>query len=258
MEELAARADVSVDTVRFYQSKGLLPGPRRVGRVAHYGDDHLERLRQIRTMQQRGFSLALIGRTLAGELDRADQALAQAVLADADDAPAGHPEQFVTLAELAAKAGVPVALLQALEQEGVLIPRRFEGQNRYTDADLRALGAGLALLDKGVPLSEVLDLARRFHEASVEVAERAVALFDDHVRGPLRASGEDDAETAARLVEAFRELLPATVTVVAHHFRRVLLATAQAHIESVGDGVERAAVAEAARQPIEGGVAAWE
>ena len=36
VEELAASAGVRVDTVRFYQGRGLLPAPRREGRVAFY------------------------------------------------------------------------------------------------------------------------------------------------------------------------------------------------------------------------------
>ena len=38
VEELAARSGVRVDTLRFYQARGLLPAPERVGRVAVYGD----------------------------------------------------------------------------------------------------------------------------------------------------------------------------------------------------------------------------
>ena len=34
VEELARRADASVDTIRFYQKRGLLMPPRREGRVA--------------------------------------------------------------------------------------------------------------------------------------------------------------------------------------------------------------------------------
>ena len=46
MEQLAAACDVSVDTVRYYQSLGLLPPPEREGRVAWYGAEHAERIRR--------------------------------------------------------------------------------------------------------------------------------------------------------------------------------------------------------------------
>ena len=66
IEQLARTAGVAVDTIRFYQGKGLLDPPRRDGRVTWYADGHLERLRRIRELQQRGFTLIVIQRFLAG------------------------------------------------------------------------------------------------------------------------------------------------------------------------------------------------
>lgn len=234
VDQLAAAADVSVDTVRFYQSKGLLPPPRREGRVAWYGDEHLERLDRIRRLQARGLTLAVIRRLLAGELDTADEALVTA-LAESPTA-----ETF-TLEELADRSGIPLALLQAVEREGLLVPRR----DGYTADDVAVARAGLRLLEHGLPLPEVLDLARRHHAAMRAVAEQAVTLFDEHVRKPLRSAGLPDDEAAARLVEAFQQLLPATTSLVTHHFTRTLLAVAQEHIERVGDAAELAAVRDA-------------
>ena len=242
VEALAAKADVSVDTVRFYQSRGLLPPPRREGRVAWYGDDHLERLARIRRLQGRGLTLATIARLLAGELDAADEALVTAVATDPDD------DASFTIEELAERSGIPLGLLQAVVKEGLLVPRRSGGEDRFTAADVEAGAAGLRLLEAGLPLPEVLDLARQHHAAMRAVAERAVELFDTHVRHPLRDSGLPDDEAAARLVDAFTTLLPATTELVTHHFRRTLLDVAQEHIERVGGDAERAAVArEAAR-----------
>jgi hypothetical protein len=70
------------------------------------------------------------------------------------------------------------------------------------------------------------------------LAQRAVELFDDHVRKPIRDTAASDEEAAARLVEAFRTLLPAVTDLVANHFRRVLLRVAEDHIERVGESVE--------------------
>ncbi|HUP84333.1 MAG TPA: MerR family transcriptional regulator [Acidimicrobiales bacterium] len=242
VEALAAKADVSVDTVRFYQSRGLLPPPRREGRVAWYGDDHVERLARIRRLQARGLTLATITRLLAGELDAADEALVTAVATDPVD------DATFTIEELAERSGIPLGLLQAVVKEGLLIPRRAGGASRFTTADVEAGAAGLRLLEAGLPLPEVLDLAREHHAAMRAVAERAVELFDTHVRHPLRDSGLADDEAAVRLVDAFTTLLPATTELVTHHFRRTLLNVAQEHIERVGGDAERAAVErEAAR-----------
>jgi len=235
VEQLAARADVSVDTVRFYQARGLLHPPRRQGRVAWYGDDHLDRLGEIRRLQARGLSLAAVRRLLAGELDAVDEALADAVARP-------EPSARFTMAELAERSGIPLGLLQALSREGMLVAQRVGGEERFTNADVEAAAAGLRLLEAGLPLPEVLELARRHHEAMRDVAERAVALFDDHVRHPLRESGLPDAEAAARLVDAFTTLLPSTIALVAHHFERTLLAVAQEHIDRVGGEAELAAV----------------
>ena len=227
VDELAAVADVSVDTVRFYQSRGLLPPPRREGRVAWYGDEHVRRLARIRDLQGKGFSLAAIRRFLDGDLDAADEALKTAVATGGDD------DAPLTLDQLADATGLPVALLQAVEREQLLVPRMVDGEPRYTRADADVARAGLRLLEHGLPLADLLDLARAHHAAVRDTAERAVALFDEHVREPLSREGLDDAEAAARLVAAFDEVLPATVTLVAHHFRRTLLAVAQQHVERV-------------------------
>jgi MerR family mercuric resistance operon transcriptional regulator len=62
---LAALADVNVETVRYYQRRGLLPEPRRPpGQVRHYGDVELGRLRFIRRAQAMGFTLAEVGQML--------------------------------------------------------------------------------------------------------------------------------------------------------------------------------------------------
>lgn len=246
VEDLAARADVSVDTIRFYQKRRLLLPPERRGRVAWYGSEHIERLARIKDLQRRGFSLAVIRRIVSGELDRADEPLAAAVSAAGDDA-AG--EEFLTLPELAGRSGVPEALLESIVREGLLVPRRHEGDARFTSADVDIVAAGLRLLDTGLPMPELLTLARRHHEATRDTAESAVSMFDTYVREPLRAADLTDDERAERLVEAFRVLLPSVTALVAHHFRRVLLEVAQEHLEAVGEPAElEAANAEANRR----------
>jgi MerR family mercuric resistance operon transcriptional regulator len=75
ISELAKGADVGVETVRFYQRRGLLadPKPSRFGGAKgrrHYGEGELRRLRFIRAAQRAGFTLDEIARLL--ELDRVD------------------------------------------------------------------------------------------------------------------------------------------------------------------------------------------
>jgi len=63
--ELAERSGVAPRTIRLYITRGLLPGPRRRGRAAAYGAEHLERLQEIRRLQQQGQTLHEISRLVA-------------------------------------------------------------------------------------------------------------------------------------------------------------------------------------------------
>jgi DNA-binding transcriptional MerR regulator len=208
-----------------------LPSPRREGRVAWYSVEHLEQLQRIRDLQARGFSLAVIRRLLAGELDAADEPLAAAVVDAADG-------ELLTLDELASRAGVPTALLDAILREGLLVPRSRDGEVRFAASDVSLVSAGLRLLEVGLPLPELLALARQHHAATRAIAEDAVTLFDEHVREPLRTTDLSAEARAQRLVEAFRTLLPTVTTLVEHHFRAVLLEVAQEHLEAVGEQAE--------------------
>jgi len=68
--KLARAAEVGVETVRYYQRRGLMPVPRAGGHTAfrHYDDGHLQRLRFIRRAQTAGFTLEEIKELLS--LDR--------------------------------------------------------------------------------------------------------------------------------------------------------------------------------------------
>ncbi|MGG7612033.1 MerR family transcriptional regulator, partial [Streptomyces sp. ZG43] len=85
IDELAARTGVTVRTIRFYSTRGLLPppaiGPRRVG---HYGPAHLSRLALIEDLQHQGLTLAAIERyleRLPADLSDQDLALHRALVA---------------------------------------------------------------------------------------------------------------------------------------------------------------------------------
>ncbi len=65
LAELARRAGVPPRTIRFYISRGLLPGPLRRGRNAAYGPAHLEALEEIRRLRAQGLTLAQVRSRLA-------------------------------------------------------------------------------------------------------------------------------------------------------------------------------------------------
>ena len=59
---LAGTAGVNVETIRFYQRKGLMPEPEKpYGSIRRYGAAELARVRFIKSAQRLGFSLEEIG-----------------------------------------------------------------------------------------------------------------------------------------------------------------------------------------------------
>ncbi len=68
--KLAAAGGVGVETIRFYQRRGLLEEPARDGGIRRYGSDHVRRLSFIRQAQAAGFTLAEIKELL--DLDASD------------------------------------------------------------------------------------------------------------------------------------------------------------------------------------------
>jgi MerR family transcriptional regulator, mercuric resistance operon regulatory protein len=61
----AKAAGVGVETVRYYQRRGLLPEPARpAGEVRRYGSEDLKRLKFIRSAQAAGFTLNEISELL--------------------------------------------------------------------------------------------------------------------------------------------------------------------------------------------------
>ena len=236
VEELAAAAGVRVDTVRFYQGKGLLAAPRRVGRVALYDEVHLERLRRVRELLAEGFTLAQIGRLFDSEerapAARGGDALLRALVAETVG------ERTLSRGELAAESGVPDAVIAAACSAGLIEPIAVGGEERFTRADAEMARAGLEILGRGLPLPELLALAVE-HSGNVEaIADRAIELFDAYVIE--RAGADEEANDA--IADAFRALLPQVARLVALHFQRTLVSRALDRLRGAGDreALERA------------------
>ncbi len=251
VEELAGATGVTVDTIRFYQGKGLIPPPDRRGRNAIYGADHLARIQQIRSLLSEGFSLAQIGRVPAPgatppptySASTSSDALLHALAEE------GSGQRVFTRGELAAQAGVPEDVITAAEAAGLLEPTQRDGVAHYSTVDLEMLQNGLSILGAGLPLNAFLPLAAE-HDANIRaVAERGIDLFDDHVR--KQAGDGDDPEVVAN---AFRELLPRLTRLVALHFQRTVVHRAMDRLRAKGEGpaLERALAAVEASE-LEGG-----
>ncbi|MEU6511318.1 MULTISPECIES: MerR family transcriptional regulator [unclassified Streptomyces] len=210
IDELAARAGVTVRTVRFYGSKGLLPppeiGPRRVGR---YGTGHVARLALIEELQQQGMTLAAIERylrQLPPGLSPHDLAIHRAVVASwAPDA-----VDTVSRQELERRAGRPLSA-EDVERLAAMNVVMAAGDDTFR-VDSGLLRLGVRLLD--VPLSQEAILAAR--TVLIEHSRAAARELSQLFRGEV-------AERAARDVKSLSaHMHPLVVQALLTTFQRSL------------------------------------
>ncbi|GGS79741.1 transcriptional regulator [Streptomyces toxytricini] len=218
VDELAARAGVTVRTVRFYSTRGLLPppviGPRRVGR---YGPEHLSRLALIEELQRHGMTLSAIARyldALPDDLSPHDLAIHRALVSSW----APDSAEEVSLEELQRRAGRPLPEedLRRLAAMNVVGggPERFR-------VDLSLLRLAVALLD--VPISHGTVLAARevLLEHARATARELTRLFRDEVWGPF-TEGEDDPERVESMKALSAHMQPMVVQALVTAFQRSL------------------------------------
>jgi DNA-binding transcriptional MerR regulator len=219
LDDLTRRVGMTVRTIRFYTTKGLVPPPLRRGRSGYYTPEHVARLELVQELQSHGFTLAAIERYVAGipaDASPEDIALARTMLAPwQSDLPVEMDQ-----AQLEARAGrslssEDVATLQAL---GVLRRR----DTAYLVAG-NQLAIGLRLLELGFPR---------------EVAVAAAAVYQEH--------GE---QMAKELFEVIRDkLAPLYDADQSEHFREVMERLKPLSVGGLVTAYE-AAVARTARNP---------
>ncbi|HEX2312439.1 MAG TPA: MerR family transcriptional regulator [Thermomonospora sp.] len=218
IEELAREAGIPVRTLRYYQERRLLPPPRREGRVALYSPAHLERLRLITALLERGYRLDGIEELLAaweqgrdvGELLGFEWAVT---------APWSDETVFeLSVDELAAMFGdqfTPEALEEAVEL-GYL---EVDG-DRVRHRIPRLLEATAALVQEGVPLSAILAVTWELEAAFDRMAYVFVRMARRHLLGPV-GTPPSPAELA-RLTRTVERLRPVARTVADEHFARAM------------------------------------
>ncbi|MEU0371219.1 MerR family transcriptional regulator [Streptomyces sp. NPDC006283] len=219
VDELAARAGVTVRTIRFYSTRGLLPppviGPRRVG---HYGHDHVSRLALIEELQHQGMTLAAIERyleQLPPDLSAQDLAIHRALVASW----APESAEEVTKEELERRAGRELLDqdVDRLAAMGVL-DRAAKDTFRLDGGLLRL---GVELLD--VPIAHETILASRtvLLEHARAAAQDLSRLFRDKVWGPYRER-ESDPDHLAAMKSLSAHMQPMVIQALVTAFQRSL------------------------------------
>jgi MerR family transcriptional regulator, mercuric resistance operon regulatory protein len=120
--KLAAAGGVGVETIRFYQRKGLIEQPTRESGIRRYGSEDLRRLRFIKQAQGAGFTLQEIKELLdldAGEDRSRARELAHARIKSLDDNIAELKRARDALRRLASECGAgsngPCPILASFE-----------------------------------------------------------------------------------------------------------------------------------------------
>ncbi|WP_030786424.1 MerR family transcriptional regulator [Streptomyces sp. NRRL S-920] len=195
MTELAAAAGITVRTVRFYRERGLIPPPRREGRIAWYDDHHLARLRTIAALLERGHTLNGIaeladafekGRDVGELLGLGEPTEEQPVRLTPEEL-ADHFAGEVTPENLA--AALDLGYLGTDGDELVHISRRL-------------LDASSTLVRKGVPLAAVLEAGRLVREHADALAELFITVMRTHTPDTAEVDIEQLRPVAKSVVEA--------------------------------------------------------
>lgn len=112
ISELAERAGVSVRTIRFYISEGLLPAPQAHGRYSVYDEEYLTRIQLIKLLKNHYLPLKEIKRRLESLSKAETESMLHTLNESAANlqAPAPDPQDFPAGAAAIKEAGLPEAL----------------------------------------------------------------------------------------------------------------------------------------------------
>lgn len=225
IDELAREAGTTVRNVRAYQDRGLLPPPRRVGRVGVYTDAHLVRLRLVGELLRRGYGLGNIAELLSAwerGRDLGDVLGLELAVAGpwSDEVPVD-----VTAADLAAMfEGADAEQAVALAVDAGFLEPVGPG---FRVRSMRELQAASELFATGVPLAALVGLGQDLRRRMDEVASSFVDLVSTHVFDQVGDFSDDE---VARLAEVVARLRPLAQVVVEAELARGMERHARARL----------------------------
>jgi len=208
VEELSRRTDVSVRSLRSYQSRGLLPPPEVRGRTGYYGPEHVARVRLVQDLRAAGLKLDGIARMLDDDVAADEQLLAFTQQARGMFG-SGQPAT-TTIEELVERFRIGAD--EALEVLGSAVRLGLLRESPSGEIEVlgpRLLAAGeAAMATLGLSATEALDLLGRLRRHADGVAAIYVELFVERVWEPFVASGRPPGEWSdvQRSLDALRDL----------------------------------------------------
>lgn len=224
IEQLASAVGMTVRNVRAYATRGLLPSPRLVGRKGFYGPEHEARLRLIRDLIDRGYTLGAVEKALVETPDLPDSH-ALDLLGLLANPLGGNPEPESMSRDM-------LATLAGVEQQPELRDALVEVMAAYrlieeVDADTVRLlqpvlvRAAAKALTIGMSAETVFALFEAITANTGEMAKRFVDAARGEVWKPFAERGMPDAEWEVML-RSFEAIIPVAVQAVLAGFRVAL------------------------------------
>jgi DNA-binding transcriptional MerR regulator len=213
IDELARASGVTVRNIRYYQDRGMLPPPRRQGRVGLYRDAHLVRLRLITRLLERGYTAASITELLSAwergrELSEV-LGLEHAVTANLEQE---VPESITheRLHELFAlpPSGQSDLVERVLAAE--IATRESPGTLRVLSP--RLLHAAAGLVTEGAPLDAAIRLIGGARAAMEAAVREFVLAFADEVLTGREPGWMPTSEEAVRYSRMLDRLRPVVIS----------------------------------------------
>ncbi|MFI5777152.1 MerR family transcriptional regulator [Nocardia sp. NPDC051570] len=218
IDELAREAGTTVRSVRVYHERGVLPPPQVKGRTGFYGPEHLNRVRTISRLLDRGIKLNGI-RELLEAWDRGDDLGDILGVSEHDDVAAAGVSERPDIAfpseahpggDEIAVAATELAQIYHEVPNGlarVIAAGMYEPVDAatYRVVDPQIVRVADQLAAAGLPQTQVLDELERLVADCDRIARRFVDLFERTAWQSFQQSGrttEDVAELASRLTEA--------------------------------------------------------
>ena len=224
IDQLAAKSGIPSRTIRFYQAKGVLPPPARKGRVAFYDDSHLERLKVVSELQDKGLRLRAIRDFILTPETTSDSVQQWLGLGQQLDRSLADTPQLMTEDELLALLeNPPAGTIGLLRQRGVIVAQGHGLTQRYVVESPALAKIAAQLAQAGI----TYDVTLRFYDILQKHMSRAADELVEHAlkhlgKGFARSTRPEDVSEAIQFLEPDSHSGQATHLIFAREIRRAI------------------------------------
>lgn len=154
-----------------------------------------------------------------------------------------QPEATLNAVEVAERAGLDYEVAQKFNR-ALGFPDVDESAIEFSDRDVHALSSLKALMDLGIPLTELIAVVRVYGQSFAAIADAETRVFNDHVVAPLLEQNRSIDEVEDRLEPIVNEQLDVLRDALDYvHRRHLAMALPGLTAEREGVQGEKAAVA---------------